>query len=225
MNALLETTTSLINAGRFHEAEFKLRAAVDTPAKNLAVYWVQLTQLALLKGNGVAADHCIIHAYDCADWDGVLHEGGFHRDWAHMLIRQASVARRSSSTLKQEIYIREARHCLAIADELFKDNKSLLGSVTMAKAKLEYAEQNYDAAVDLHLLADTQLTDPVWRRNNQFHLLRASQFVAHPKSSDFGWALVKKILKEDPSRKHKIAAIVTILTGKFGCWLYDRIAA
>lgn len=225
MEDLLEKTTSLINAGRFRQAEIELSTTNDPSAYGWADYWIQLAQLALLRGNEREAEHYAAHGRKCADWNPVVHEGGFHRDMAHWLIRQATIVRRSSSTLKYETSIRQASESLDAAEELFQGDMNLIGSITMARAKLAYAEQNYDTAIDLHLLANTQLTDPVWKRNNQFHLLRASYFSTNPTPSGLRLVLIEKITKEDPSFKHRLAARVIILTGKFGCRLYDRITA
>lgn len=220
---VLESTTNLITAGHFRQAEAKLRSASNTAVVDEADYWVQLILLALLKGNEAEAEHYAVHGRQCADWSDV-HEGGFHRDMALMLIRQATVAQRSSATLRYEKCVRRAGESLDAAEELFHGDKNLIGSVTMAGARLAYAQQDYAMAIELHLQADTELEDPVWRRNNQFHLLRASRFSTLT-ASDLGLVLTKKITKEDPSFKHRLAARVIFLTGRFGCRLYDRIAA
>lgn len=225
MEALLRRTTDLINAGHFRKANIELKEAGNTQATEHADYWMQLAQLAWLKGNEAEAEHYGVHGRKCADWNAIIHEGGFHRDAAHWSIRSLTTAQRSSATLRREVSARRAKESLDAAEELFKGDANLTGSITMARAKLEYAQQNYTEAIELHLLADVQLQDLVWKRNNQFHLLRASRFSTSLTPSGLGLILTKRIVQEDPSFKHRLAACVTLLTGKFGCRLYDRIAA
>lgn len=225
MDDLLEKTTSLIHAGRFRKAEMVLKTAGHTEAIRQADYWAQLAQLAWLKGNEAEAEHYGAHGRTCADWDAIIHEGGFHRDAAYWLIRQAAIARRLSSVARYAASLRRANESLAAAEELFGSDTNLIGSVTMAKARLAYTQQHYAKAIDLHLTANTQLEDVAWRRNNRFHLLRASRFSTDSTPSGLGLILIEKIIKEDPSFKHRLAACVAFLTGKFGCRLYDRIAA
>jgi hypothetical protein len=103
-------------------------------------------------------------------------------------------------------------------------DKAFGARAKLAEARASYVWRQFQKSIEQHLEADLQLTDPVQRLDNAFYLLEARRSIRNPYPDGLPLVLTGKIIKEDPRLQRRIGAVLILLTGRFGCWLYDRVA-